>query len=72
MKVTLKQFRDGKMKEAILAAEPPEETEENNVKEETLRKGRFFVLGVKSPMTAGNGAEIGEKGREMGEEKHLI
>lgn len=28
MKVTLKQFHDGRMEEAIIAAEPPEETEE--------------------------------------------
>ena len=28
------------------------------------------MLGAKSPASAGNGAEIGKKGREMGEEKH--
>ena len=66
MKVTLKQFRDGKMEEAILAAEPPEEPKPAETKK-NAPKGAFFMLGAKSPASAGNGAEIGQKGREMGE-----
>lgn len=30
------------------------------------------MLGAKSSASAGNGAEIGQKGREMGEEKHAF
>lgn len=71
MKVTLKQFRDGKMEEAILAAEPPEEPKPAETKK-TLQTERFSCSVQNPPRRRETARKSGKKGAKWASKRHSI